>query len=37
MKFNELVDLCIECINGYRPDLEGPDYLADRVMKKVRK
>jgi hypothetical protein len=35
MKFEDLIQLCIECMSGYRPDIEGPDSHAEKVMKKV--
>ncbi len=35
MKYEELIELCIECIEQHQPDIEGPDSLCERLMKKV--
>lgn len=35
MKFEELINICIDCIQKYNPVIEIEDSFADRYLKKV--
>jgi hypothetical protein len=35
MKYNELILACIECIQQYNPNREGPDSYAETYLKTV--
>jgi len=37
MKFEELIEFVIECLNTFKPDIDGPDSHAENVMRKVIK
>lgn len=35
MRYDELIDACIKCIQNFNPKIEGPDSFADKFLKKV--
>ena len=35
MRYDELIDACIKCIQNFNPKIEGPDSFADKYLKKV--
>lgn len=35
MRYDELIDACIQCIQNYNPNIEGPDSFAEKFLKKV--
>lgn len=35
MRYDELIDACIQCIQKYNPNIEGPDSFAEKFLKKV--
>ena len=37
MFYDELLQACIDAINGYNPNIETPDSFLERFLKKVNK
>jgi hypothetical protein len=37
MKYDDLILACIECIQKYNSDIEGPDSFAENFLKNVYK
>ncbi len=35
MKYDELISTCIECVQNFNPNIEGPDSYADTFIKYV--
>lgn len=36
MLYDELIQVCIDALNQYNPDIEGPDSFFDVFIKKVK-